>query len=120
MDNEKLKRLIIENPDLPIKIKVSSDKYKDIRLKINPANYTSRDYLSTLLTPTDCGIEELALYDESNDVWLDKNDLKRNIEDLLMDDFHYAGLPDYEFDKKVEEFMDSDYVFQKCIVIYVS
>ncbi len=104
MKNNELKQLIIDNPNLPIKVMVSAD------------NADFYDYYTIALKPKDFGVEELTLF---NDVWLDRDDMEDKARDILADDLNYANLSDEDFDKEVEKYIENNCDFQKHIVIYV-
>lgn len=101
-DTSELKKLIIENPELPLLIFCGEDAVR-------------QDFAYTQVDVNSCSIQSLTLYD---DMWLDEECYRERLIWNLADEEEYEGLTDDEFlkmiDKKVEETE-----FVKAIVIYV-
>lgn len=99
-DTRELRKLIIENPDLPLLIFCGEDSWTD------QWRYEQAQVNSAM-------VDELTLY---GDLWLDKDDYEDRLRDDLCED--YADLSDEEYDKMIEEkIAETD--FEKAIVIYV-
>lgn len=101
-DTNQLKKLIIENPKLPLLIFCGENSW-------------GQDFAYTQADVNSCSVQSLTLYD---DMWLDEECYSERLIWNLADEEEYEGLTDDEFlkmiDKKVEETE-----FVKAIVIYV-
>lgn len=101
-DTAELRKLIIENPDLPLLIFAGEESW------IGEWCYNQVDARVH-------GIEELVLY---NDMWMEKEDYAERLADDLANAEEYKDLSDEEYfamiDKKVEE---TECV--KAIMVYV-
>ncbi len=101
-DTKELKKLILENPDLPLLIFAGEN-----------ANTGEYCYESTEASVR--GIEKLTLY---NDVWQDEGDFREALQENLCDEEKYAELTDKEFEAAIEEIV-KETEFVEAIVIYV-
>ena len=101
-DTTKLRKLIMENPDLPLLIFCGEEAWSgEFPYERAEAGRTE--------------IEELTLY---KDHWMDKDDYEERLSDELCDREEYASLTDKEFDRMIKEKVEeAEYV--KAIVIYV-
>lgn len=99
-DTTELRKLIIENPELPLLIFCGEDSWTD-RWSYEQACVNS------------ARIDELTLY---GDVWLDKDDYEDRVRDDLCED--YADLSDEEYDKMIEKKV-AETEFVRAIVVYV-
>lgn len=102
--NNKLKELILKNPELPIMVMVSEydcdfDEFSTVALNI-----------------ANCSIEELCLYDNK---YVDVEDLEDLLRDRLADLVEFKDLNDEEFDEAVNQYMENNYEMKKYIVIWV-
>ena len=99
---EELKKLIVDNPELPLLIFVGEEAYND-------------EYCYCSSTNCRAEIKEIVLY---GDMWLDKQYYRDELIDNLADDINFSKLSDKEFyaivDKKINETE-----FIKAIVVYV-
>ena len=101
-DTTELRKLIIENPDLPLIVFCGDDSWHDW-YPYEKANVNS------------CGIKELTLYD---DWWLDKEDYIDRISNDLSDEEEYKDMTDDEYDKMIDKKVNET-EFVNAIVIYV-
>lgn len=101
-DTTELRKLIIENPDLPLLIFCGEDSWHD-------------EYPYEQADVKRVGIEELTLY---NDYWLDKDDYEEKLADNLSDEEEYKDLSEEEYDRMIKEKIAGT-EFVKAIVIYV-
>lgn len=101
-DTKELKKLILENPDLPLLIFAGED-----------AN--TGEYCYELAEARVRGIEKLTLY---NDTWQDKEDFREALQENLCDEEKYAELTDKEFEAAIEEIV-KETEFVEAIVIDV-
>ena len=99
-DTTELRKLIIENPELPLLVFCGEDSWTD-RWSYEQAQVNS------------VRIDELTLY---NDLWMDKDDYEDRIRDDLCDD--YADLSDEEYDTMITQKI-AETKFVRAIVIYV-
>lgn len=99
-DTEKLKKLIVENPEFPLMVFCGEDCWHDVW-----------HYEQAMVNHVD--IEELTLY---NDMWLTKDDYREKLSYDLSDD--YEDLTDEEYEKLIDEKVAST-EFVETIVIYV-
>lgn len=99
---EELKKLIVDNPELPLLIFVGEEAYND-------------EYCYCSSTNCRAEVKEIVLY---GDMWLDKQYYRAELIDELANDKDFFKLPDTEFyaivDKKINETE-----FIKAIVVYV-
>lgn len=102
-DTTELRKLIIENPDLPLLFFVGDDAYID------------DGYQYSMAYASDAEIQELTLY---SDVWMDEDDYVEKIRDDLAFEEEYKDMTDEEYDKIVEQKVNET-EFVKAIVIYV-
>lgn len=110
-DNEKLKKLINENPDLPLLVFASEEcgsiDYSFMLSSIRCEKGFALDYPKDMIVP---------YYDKC---YTDKDELEDDIRDVLCD--KYEELPDDEFDKIVNEKMEQfDPYWKECIIIWVT
>ena len=99
-DTIELRKLIIDNPDLPLIVFCGDDSWHDW-YPYEKANVNS------------CGIKELTLY---NNWWLDKEDYADTLHLDLAEE--YVGMTDEEYDKMIDQKVNET-EFVKAIVIYV-
>ena len=100
--NEKLTKLIAENPDAEIKVIAS----------VYNMNY---DCSFTALEITNIIVKEFVLYND--ELWLDRKELKDELEIDLCDKPEYQDLPRNVFHNKIEEYIDKNFTFKKYICI---
>lgn len=101
-DTSNLKKLIIENPELPLLIFAGEEAWCD------EFPYTQTD-------ASNGEIKKLTLY---NDYWVDKEDYTDRLSDRLCDEEEYKNLTDEEYEKMIKEKVKNT-EFVKAIVIYV-
>lgn len=101
-DTTELRKLIIENPDLPLLIFCGSE--------INSGEYP---YEST--KDVACDIQKLTLY---KDWWIPKDEYKEQLRDDLSDKEEYKDMTDEEYDAMIDQKVNET-EFVKAIVIYV-
>ena len=101
-DTTELRKLIIENPDLPLIVFCGDDCWHDW-YPYEKANVNS------------CDVEKLTLY---NDWWIDKEDYADRLSDDLADEEEYKDMTDDEYDKMIDKKVNET-EFVKAIVIYV-
>ena len=99
-DTTELRKLIIENPELPLLVFCGEDSWTD-QWSYEQAQVNS------------VRIDELTLY---GDLWLDKDDYEDRLRDDLCDD--YVDLSDEEYDKMIDKKVAAT-EFVKAIVVYV-
>lgn len=102
-DTTELRKLIIENPDLPLLFFVGDDAYID------------DGYQYSMAYASDAEIQELTLY---SGVWMDKDDYAEKLGDDLAFEEEYKDMTDEEYDKMVDQKVNET-EFVKAIVIYV-
>lgn len=102
-DTTELRKLIIENPDLPLLFFVGYDAYSD------------DGYQYSMAYASNAEIQELTLY---SDVWMDKDDYIEKIRDDLAFEEEYINMTDDEYDKMIDQKVNET-EFVKAIVIYV-
>lgn len=102
-DTTELRKLIIENPDLPLLFFVGDDAYID------------DGYQYSMAYASNAEIQELTLY---SDVWLDKEDYAEKLADDLCDEEEYKDMTDEEYNKIIDDMVEKT-EFVKAIVIYV-
>lgn len=101
-DTTILRKLIAENPDLPVLLFVGEEAY------IGEYGYNQAD----------CSkgeIRELTLYD---DMWLDKDGYEEKLSDDLADDEKYEDLSDEEYGKMIKQKV-SETEFVKVIALWI-
>lgn len=99
-DTTELRKLIIENPDLPLIVFCGENSWHNW-------------YPYEKVNVNSCDIKELTLY---NDWWLDKEDYADTLHLDLAEE--YASMTDEEYDAMIDQKV-SETVFVKAIVIYV-
>ena len=102
-DITELRKLIIENPDLPLLIFCGEDSWHD-----------EWPYEQAMVNGKPV-IEELILY---GDRWMDKDDYQDRLSDDLCDYEEYKDMSDEDYFKMINK-MVADAEFVKAIVIYV-
>lgn len=103
-DNKELRKLIEENPDLPL-------------VFIVPTDYLDDTYSGMVFQNSSCYVSEVYFYDEhfSDDI----RDIIDDYRDILAEDDEYVYLSDEEFDKAVENYVDNNVEHYKAIVVNV-
>lgn len=105
-DTTGLRKLIIENPDLPV-IVFCGDESWDGEHSYNSAEINS------------CAIEELTLYDNGYEaIWMSKEDYFERLSYDLCDKEEYEDMTDEEYDEMINQKVNET-EFVKAIVIYV-
>lgn len=102
-DTSELRKLILENPDLPLLIFANED-----------ANNGDYSYMQADVTSV--SIQKLALYNDEQ--WLDEDEFEEEIADKMSMDDEYKNLSNEDFDKAVKEKINNT-GFVKAIVITV-
>lgn len=105
VDNTQLRKLIQENPELPLVFYVSNDEI-------------CYDHSSTVFEGCTCKIGTVYLNEEQT-----YDDIDNIVEDYscnLCDEEGFKDLSDEEFDKKVEEYVNENVRHYKAIIIEVS
>lgn len=102
--NEKLVKIIQENPDLDIVVMASTDELTD-------------EYGSILMEKLN--IEVTDIYNSPRDeiIYFDKDDVVDELRDFLANDEEYIDMSDDEYDKVCEE-KAKDYFYKRAIVIW--
>lgn len=101
-DTAELRKLILENPNLPLLIFCGEDSWHD-------------EYPYEQAEASSGEVKELTLY---NNWWLDKSDYKDKLSDDLCDKKEYRDMSDKEYDNMIKQKI-SETEFVKAIVIYV-
>lgn len=101
-DTTELRKLIIENPDLPLIVFCGDDTCSDL-YSYEKANVSG------------CDVKELTLY---KDWWLDREDYWDTLNDDLCGEEEYIDMTNEEYDKVIDQKV-SETEFVKAIVIYV-
>lgn len=101
-DTTELRKLIIENPDLPLLIFCGPET--------NSGEYP---YEST--TDVGCDMQKLTLY---KDWWIPKDEYEEQLRDDLSDKAEYKDMTDEEYDAMIDQKVNET-EFVKAIVIYV-
>lgn len=101
-DTTELRKLILDNPDLPLLIFCGEDSWHD-------------EYPYEQADASNGEIKELTLY---NDWWLDKDDYKDKLSDDLCNKEEYKDMSDEEYNKMIKRKV-TETEFVKAIVIYV-
>ena len=99
---ENLKKLIVENPELPLLIFAGEEAW-------------SGKYAYESVNEGYPDIKEITIYDHQ---WLDKNDFEEVLRDDMAYDERYENLSDEEFDKEFAKII-AETAFIKAIIIYV-
>lgn len=102
-DTTELRKLIIENPDLPLLIFCGEESYYEDGYPYSMASASNGD------------IQELTLY---SDVWMDKDDYAEKLRDDLDFEEEYISMTDEEYDNMIAQKVNET-EFVKAIVIYV-
>lgn len=102
-DTTELRKLIIDNPDLPLLFFVGDDAYID------------DGYQYSMAYASNAEIQELTLY---SDVWMDKDDYTEKLSDDLAFEEEYKDMTDEEYDAMIDQKVNKT-EFVKAIVIYV-
>ena len=101
-DTTELRKLIMENPDLPLLIFCGEEAYND-------------DYPYSMAYASNGEIQELTLYD---DFWMDKDDYAEKLRDDLAFEEEYKDMTDEEYDAMIDQKVNET-EFVKAIIIYV-
>jgi hypothetical protein len=101
-DTTELRKLILDNPDLPLVIFVDGDT-------------NDGEYCYEQADVYNCSIQELALY---KDVWYERDDFKEALSDDLCDREEYRDLSNEEYMKVIDDKV-AEVEFVKAIVVYV-
>lgn len=101
-DTTELRKLIFENPDLPLLIFCGEDSWHD-------------EYPYEQAEASDGEIKELTLY---KDWWTDKDDYENRLSDDLCDEEEYKDMSDEEYSNMIKQKV-AETEFVKAIVIYV-
>ena len=101
-DTSDLRKLILENPDLPLLVFCSEESW------IGEWCYNQSDVRS-------CKIQSLAL---CRDMWVDEEEYREYLVDALCDKDEYKDLSDDEYYKMIDEKV-AETAFCQAIVIYV-
>ena len=101
-DTTELRKLIIENPDLPLIVFCGDDCWHDF-------------YPYEKANVNDCDIKVLTLYD---DWWFDKEDYADKLSDDLSVEEEYKDMTDDEYNTMIDQKV-SEAEFVRVIVIYV-
>lgn len=101
-DTTELRKLIIENPDLPLIVFAGEEAW-------------SGDYCYSQSLDVRASIDTLGLY---GDVWMDRDDYRDRLVDDLCDEEEYKNLSDEDYFKMIDQKI-AETEFVKAIVIYV-
>lgn len=101
-DTTELRKLIIENPDLPLLIFCGEES-------------NSGEYPYESNKDVGCNISELTLY---KDWWIPRDEFEDQLRDDLADEEEYIDMTDEEYDKMIDQKVNET-EFVKAIVIYV-
>lgn len=105
-DTTELRKLIIENPDLPLIIFCGEESWDG-------------EHVYNSASASKGSIQELTLYDDGYDsIWMDREDYAEKLADDLCDEEEYKDMTDEEYDKMVDQKVNET-EFVKAIVIYV-
>lgn len=102
-DTTELRKLIKENPDLPLLFFAGEDAYSD------------EGYQYSMAYASDASIQELTLY---GDVWMERDDYAEKLSDDLAFEEKYKNMTDDEYDAMIDQKVNET-EFVKAIVIYV-
>ena len=100
-DTTELRKLILENPDLPLLVFCGEEAWQEI-------------FPYNLAYPR-CGIENLTLY---GDMWVDEDQYEEELSDALCDEEEYKDLSDEEWDEMIKQKVEET-EFVKAIVVWV-
>ena len=100
-DTTELRKMILENPELPLIIFAGEDAWQGIY----PYN----------MVDARCRIENLTLY---CDMWLDEDQYEEELSDDLCDEEEYKDLSDEEWDEMIKQKVE-DTEFVEAIVVFV-
>lgn len=101
--NNKLKELILKNPELPILVMA------------NECDCDFDEFSSIALNVKECSVEEWYLYDNK---YVDAEDLEDLLRDNLADLDEFKNLDDRNFDEAVVQYMKNNYQSKEYIVIW--
>lgn len=101
-DTTELRKLIIENPDLPLLVFAGEEAW-------------SGNWGYEFAYARCGGVQELTIYD---DLWLDEDDYRDKLTDDLCDEEEYRDLSDEDYYKMIDQKI-AETEFVKAIVIYV-
>jgi hypothetical protein len=101
-DTTKLRKLILENPELPLLIFVGEEAWSD-------------NFLYELAEVNSASIKALTVY---GDYYVDEEEFEEKIADEMNNDEEYKNLSDEDFDKAVKNKIANE-EFENAIVIYV-
>ena len=101
-DTSNLRKLILENPDLPLLIFAGEESW-------------CGEWAYNQVDASKGEIQTLTLYE---DMWIDKDDYRYRLSDNLCDAEEYVDLSNEEFDKMIDQKV-AETEFCKAIVIYV-
>ena len=101
-DTTGLRKLIIDNPDLPLLIFCGPET-------------NSGEYPYESNKDVGCDIQELTLY---KDYWIPKDEYEEQLRDDLCDEEEYINMTDDEYDKMIDKKVNET-EFVNAIVIYV-
>lgn len=101
-DTTELKKLILENPDLPLLVFAGEESWQG-------------EYSYNQVDARIHGVQELTLY---NDYWMDRDEYEEELSNNLCDEEEYKNLSDEEWDKMIKQKVDKT-EFCQAIVIYV-
>ena len=100
-DTTELRKLIVENPELPVLIFCGEDAWHD-------------NYAYEQADVRKVGIQELTLY---SDCWMEKDDYEDELSNDLCDEKEYKDLTDEEYNQMIQRKV-AETEFVKAIVIY--
>jgi hypothetical protein len=100
-DTTELRKLIVENPDLPLVVFCGEDSWTDTWA------YEWAEVRSVR-------VDELTIYND--EYWLDREDYEDRLRDDLCED--YEHLSDEEYDAMIDKIV-AETDFEKAIVVYV-
>lgn len=107
--SDELKKLILENPDLPIVVLAGEEA-------------SGYDFYWTYCSSVSCHISEILdcdYYDYDDTVFTDRDRLEERIEDMLYDE--YYGKPDEEYEKAIKDKLaELEPYWTKVIAIYAT
>lgn len=105
-DTTELRKLIIENPELPLIIFCGEESWDG-------------EHVYNSASASKGSIQELTLYDDGYDsIWMEKEDYAERLSYELSDMEEYKDMTDEEYDKMVDQKVN-EIEFVKAIVIYV-
>lgn len=111
-DSAELRRLIAENPDLPIAVLCGEYAASD-------------DYAYTYCTQVTCSVDEIldceTPYDNNGYIETDRDNFREMMGDWLCDQAGYENMPDDEFEAALKaEIAKYDKHWKKCICIWAT